>query len=121
MSIAARVGARAAGTPPLANQSVMSLAVKRRILPDLHAEMQRNPALAGGVRSRVQIERRQRSAAILQRAIARDELPGDVDIELFNDAGAGVLYWRMIITRDRAGSDFVEALTHFIIAGLQKS
>lgn len=92
----------------------------RRILPDLHAEMQRNPALAGGVRSRVQIERRQRAASILQRAIARGELPADTDIELFNDAGGGMLYWRMIITRDRADRDYLEALTTFIVAGLQK-
>jgi AcrR family transcriptional regulator len=92
----------------------------RRILPDLHAEMQRNPALAGGVRSRVQIERRQRSASIIQRAIARGELPANVDIDLFNDAAGGMLYWRMIITGERADRLYVGALARFIIAGLRK-
>lgn len=93
----------------------------RRILPDLHAEMQRNPALAGGVRSRVQIERRKRSAAILQRAIARGELPADVDIDLFNDAAGGMLYWRMVITRERADRHYLDTLTGFVVAGLKKN
>lgn len=93
----------------------------RRILPDLHAEMQRNPALAGGVRSRVQIERRQRAASILERAIARGELPAGADADLFNDAAGGMLYWRMIITRERADRHYVEALARFVVAGLRKT
>lgn len=93
----------------------------RRILPDLHAEMQRNPDLAGDVRGRLQIERRRRTATILERAVTRGELPADVDIDLFNDAVGGLLYWRLIITREKADRAYVEALARFIMAGLQNA
>lgn len=64
----------------------------RCILPDLHAEMQRNPQLANDVRSRLQIERRRRAATVIERAIARGDVPATVDDKLFNDAAGGLLY-----------------------------
>ena len=91
----------------------------RRILPDLHAEMQRNAGLAGEVRGRLQIERRRRAAIVLDRAIARGDLPATVDIKLFNDAAGGLLYWRLIITRERADRRYIDGLVQFIIAGLR--
>lgn len=91
----------------------------RRILPDLHAEMQRNPALANPVRGRLQTERRARAATVLDRAIARGDVPATVDTALFNDAAGGLLYWRIIITRERADRGYVDALVNFIIAGLR--
>lgn len=91
----------------------------RRILPDLHAEMQRNSDLAGNVRGRLQIERRQRTATILERAVARGELPADVDVDLFNDAVGGLIYWRLIITRGKPDREYIGTLTRFIVAGLQ--
>ncbi|WP_347514111.1 TetR/AcrR family transcriptional regulator [Mesorhizobium sp. CAU 1741] len=90
----------------------------RRILPDLHAEMQRNPALANDIRGRLQRERRRRAATVLERAIARGELPATVDTKLFSDAAGGLLYWRMIITRETADRSYIEGLVRFIIAGL---
>ncbi|MDB5613169.1 MAG: TetR/AcrR family transcriptional regulator [Devosia sp.] len=90
----------------------------RRILPDLHAEMQRNRDLAHDVRGRLQIERRRRAAMVLERAIARGDLPATVDTKLFNDAVGGLLYWRLIITRERADRSYIDGLVTFIIAGL---
>lgn len=91
----------------------------RRILPDLHAEMQRNLELAGDIRARLQTERRRRTATILKRAVSREELPADVDVNLFIDAVGGLLYWRMIITCEKADRVYVENLTQFILAGLR--
>lgn len=91
----------------------------RRILPDLHAEMQRNPDLAADIRGRLQTERRRRTATIVERAVARGELTADVDVNLFNDAVGGLLYWRLIITREKPDRIYIETLTRFIIAGLQ--
>ena len=90
----------------------------RRILPDLHAEMQRNPVLAENIRGRLQLERRRRAATVLERAIARGDLPMTVDAKLFNDAAGGLLYWRIIITREPANRDYIDGLVRFIIAGL---
>lgn len=90
----------------------------RRILPDLHAEMQRNPELANNVRGRLQIERRRRAATVLERAILRGDVPATVDTKLFNDAAGGLLYWRLIITREPADSRYIDGLVNFIIAGI---
>jgi AcrR family transcriptional regulator len=90
----------------------------RRILPDLHAEMQRNPALAENIRGRLQGERRRRAATVLERAISRGDLPMTVDAKLFNDAAGGLLYWRLIITRELADRDYIDSLVRFIIGGL---
>jgi len=90
----------------------------RRILPDLHAEMQRNPALAGDVRGRLQTARRGRAASVVQRAIARGELKATTDVTLFNDAAGGMLYWRVIITRETADRAYIEGLVQFILGGL---
>ena len=90
----------------------------RRILPDLHAEMQRNPGLAKDVRGRLQGERRRRAASVLERAIARGDLPTTLDTKLFNDAAGGMLYWRLIITHERADRRYIDGLVNFIIAGL---
>ena len=90
----------------------------RRILPDLHADMQRNPSLAQHVHGRLQTERRRRAATVLDRAIARGDLPATVDTKLFNDAAGGLLYWRIIITREPANRAYIDGLARFIIAGL---
>lgn len=90
----------------------------RRILPDLHAEMQRNAALADNVRGRLQIERRRRAGIVVERAIARGDLPATVDTEFFNDAVGGLLYWRMIITRGPADRNYIDGLVDFVMAGL---
>lgn len=81
--------------------------------------MQRNSDLAGNVRGRLQIERRQRTATILERAVARGELPADVDVDLFNDAVGGLIYWRLIITRGKPDREYIGTLTRFVVAGLQ--
>lgn len=54
----------------------------RRILPDLHAEMNRTPELAAAVRDGIQVERRTRGTLVLSRAIVRGELRPHLDVEL---------------------------------------
>lgn len=93
----------------------------RRILPDLHAEMPRNPDLAARIRGKVQIERRKRGTALLARAVARGELPADVDAELASDALGGMIYWRMIVTGGVADRRYLEQLTTFIVSGLRST
>jgi AcrR family transcriptional regulator len=87
----------------------------RQILADLHAEMTRNSQLADRVRNRLQKERRSRGSAILQKAIARNEIAAGTHEELFNDVGAAALYWRMVITGGTADDHYVEALVQMIL------
>ncbi len=90
----------------------------RRILPDLHAEMARTSALSAEIRNTLQYERRERGKIIVDRAIARGELPKSTDRDLANDALAGILYWRMIVTGGRVGRAEIDKIARFIAAGL---
>ena len=90
----------------------------RRILPDLHAEMARTSALSAEIRNTLQYERRERGKVIVDRAIARGELPKDTDRELANDALASILYWRIIVTGGRVNRVEIDKIARFIAAGL---
>lgn len=93
----------------------------RRILPDLHAEMIRSPELAAIIRGRLQKERRERGAAIVHHAIKRGEISAETDPEIVNDALAGMLYWRVIVTGGRVDSKYLDDLANFIVASLCSS
>lgn len=87
-----------------------------RILPDLHAEMPRNPELAAAIRGKLQTERRRRGAAVFAHAVARGELSPTVDTELLNDAIGALIYWRLVVTRGRADNAYLDRLTALIVA-----
>ncbi len=89
-----------------------------RILPDLHAEMVRDPDLARAVRSGVQERRRAKAAEVLERAISRGEIPPDTDIDIALDLLGSALYWRLIITRQPTGPGYLERLTSMLLAAL---
>ena len=89
-----------------------------RILPDLHAEMPRNPELAAAIRSNLQINRRARAEEILERAISRGELAPDIDKDLAIDMLGALLYWRMIVTRQTADDAYLARLTDLVLRAL---
>lgn len=91
----------------------------RRILPDLHAEMARTSDLSAEIRSTLQQERRERGKVIVDRAVARGELPAGADRELANDALASILYWRIIVTGARVTREDIYRIARFIEAGLK--
>ena len=68
----------------------------RRILPDLHAEAARSPQMRD-LNDRVARSRRDRAQVLLDRAIARGELPADLDCDLALDLLPAPLYWRMVV------------------------
>ena len=90
----------------------------RRILPDLHAEMARNGELSGEIRATLQYERRERAKVIIDRAVARGELPKSADYEIANDSLASILYWRIIVTGGNVSRAEIEKIARFIRAGL---
>lgn len=89
-----------------------------RILPDLHAEMPRNRELAVAVRSTLQRNRRERAEEVFRRAITRGELPADLDLDLATDLLGSMIYWRMIVTRQPAGTAYLVNLTDLILNAL---
>lgn len=90
-----------------------------RILPDLHAEMPRNPEFAAAVRSSLQVVRRDKCKEMLARAIVRGDLPADLDLELAADLLGSMIYWRVIVTRQPARNAYLENLTELALRALR--
>ncbi len=84
----------------LTGRRLMRHPLVRRIMPDLYASMAWEPTLAAALRptssaSVVKVK------TLVDRAIARGELPAGVDRQLATDFLVGPLYWRLIVLRER--------------------
>jgi AcrR family transcriptional regulator len=89
------------------------------IVLDMLAETARNPELATALRDAAAPTRRALADAVLQRAIDRGELAGDVDHELGIDLLISPLLFRLLITGDSVTDDYLTRLTGMIIGGLR--
>lgn len=90
-----------------------------RVLPDLVAEMVCNPELGEVVGLLVGEPKRERTAEIFRRAIARGELPQDTDIELALDLIAAPVYWRFVVRAAKAGPTYLDDLTDTLLRALR--
>ncbi|OLR92709.1 TetR/AcrR family transcriptional regulator [Actinokineospora bangkokensis] len=91
-----------------------------RILPDLTAEATRTPALAGVIADMIGEPRRARGAEVLTRAVARGELPADVDVELAMDLVAAPLYWRVRVRQAELEDDYLDKLVDLLVRALTR-
>jgi AcrR family transcriptional regulator len=89
-----------------------------RILPDLVAEMGRNPGLSGTVEGMIGQPRRERGVVILQRAIERGELDPSTDLELALDLLAAPIYWRLLVRAGHVESGYLDKLTVLVSRAL---
>jgi hypothetical protein len=89
-----------------------------KILPDLAAETARNPELGEFVKSMIGAPRRERSAAMLRRAVDRGELRADVDLELVQDLIAAPIYWRLSVRGFEVGPDYLDQLADLILRSI---
>lgn len=89
-----------------------------RIMPDLVAEAKRNDTLADAMATQVEAPRRTRGKAMVDRAIARRELPHDVDRELLLDLLAAPIFWRISVRRKTVAPDYLESLTDAVLVML---
>jgi AcrR family transcriptional regulator len=85
-----------------------------RILPAVVAEAAVNPEMREVLRTFTR-ERRLRPRAIVERAIARGELPPDTDIELLLDVTGGTVLYRELIAHTTADEDFVVRLVDSLL------
>lgn len=90
----------------------------RRILPDLLAERARSDELAPLLET-IAMARRGRAEALLDRAIARDELPVTLDRALALDLLPSPLYWRMIVNQRRISSAELRRQAHVLAVALK--
>lgn len=101
----------------LAIRRVLRHQTIRRIVSDIHAELERNAGLAAAVRP-FQEARRARAHGVVARAIARGELPDTTDSALAADLLAAPLYWRIAVLGQRASRRYTENLAQVIVRGL---
>ncbi|MCZ4519353.1 TetR/AcrR family transcriptional regulator [Rhodococcus ruber] len=92
-----------------------------KILPDLVAESARNHRLGELHTQMIGTPRRERAVQIFERAVARGELPEDMDVELALDLVAGPLYWRSTVRGADVDSAYLDHLTDVIVAALTGS
>jgi AcrR family transcriptional regulator len=90
----------------------------RRILTDLHAQIERTPALEAAIRP-FQRARRERINGLLDRAITRGELTPDVDRETAADLIAAPLYWRMAVLGGRSDRHHIAQLARMLAHALR--
>lgn len=97
---------------------MLRLPLVRRLLPDMLAENARAKTLSDNTK-RLQKARRERGAAIVDRAVARGELPENCDRDLAADLIGAPLYWRMMVTRQPTDAQSMERLARAIVAGIR--
>ncbi len=90
----------------------------RRIIMDLHAEIERTPALETAIRP-FQRARRERINGLLDRAIERGELSPSVDRETAADLIAAPLYWRLAVVGGRSNRDHIARLARMLASALR--
>lgn len=89
----------------------------RRIVTDLHAEIERAPALDRAIRP-FQRARRERINTLLDRAIERKEVSPFIDRETAADLIAAPLYWRLAVLGGRSDRDHIRRLARMLAAAL---
>jgi AcrR family transcriptional regulator len=92
----------------------------RRIITDLHGEIERTPALEKAIRP-FQRARRERIDALIDRAIERRELSSSVDREMAADLIAAPIYWRLAVIGGRSDSGYIKRLARITSAALRAS
>jgi hypothetical protein len=89
-----------------------------RIIPAVLAEAGLDPELERVLRDSVETPRRANAAKILQRAIARGELPPDCDIDLGLDLMIAPVYFRLLVRGRDLDAAGIERLADGVAAAL---
>jgi AcrR family transcriptional regulator len=101
----------------LAVRRILRHPLVRRILPDLYTAIPREPALAEAMRPG-EMAREKKVEALVDRAIARGELPADVDRRTATDILIGPLYWRVVVLGERCDRRRLKALASMTAAAI---
>jgi AcrR family transcriptional regulator len=91
------------------------------VLAGLIAEAQRDPVLAVTWRERVIERLRQQHRIMLDRAVARGEIPAETDYEVVLDLMFGAGYHRLLHGHQPLTDRFAQEVIRYVVAGLQHS
>jgi AcrR family transcriptional regulator len=100
----------------------MSVALRHplalQIIPDLLAETARNPEIAATLQAALRETQIGISAAVLEKAIDRGEIPAGTDVQLALDLAIGPLYWRLAVVRSKLPKRYLDDLADRVTAAL---
>ncbi len=99
----------------LAGRRLMRHPLVRRIMPDLYAAMAWEPALAAALRP-TETASQKKVTTLIDRAVARGELPADVDRALATDFLIGPLYWRLAVLGERCTREQLKQIARMTAA-----
>jgi AcrR family transcriptional regulator len=91
------------------------------ILASLVAEAQRDPVLAASWRERVVERLRDQHKVMLDRAVARGEIPAETDYDVALDLMFGAAYHRLLHGHQPLTDQFARQVIRYLVAGLQHS
>src|ERR1700722_1711977 len=101
----------------LSLRRVLQNRIIRRVVLDLYAEIDREPALKAAIRP-FKDDRRKRVSTLIDRAIARGEAPADIDRETAADFMVSTLFWRVAVTGGRSDRRHIETLARMTAAAI---
>ena len=90
----------------------------RRILIDLHAETEHEPLLKAAIQPFIEA-RRKRVMILIDRAIARREVPQTIDIETAADFMVSALYWRLVVIGGSSDNQHLEPVARMVAAAMR--
>lgn len=102
----------------LAGRRLMRHPMVRRIMADLYASMEREPALAAALRPS-EAASEKKVTSLVDRAVARGELSGDVDRRLATDFLIGPLYWRLVVLGERCTRQQLKTMARMTAAAFR--
>jgi AcrR family transcriptional regulator len=91
----------------------------RMIYVDLLANGMRNPVLADALTTHIGLPRRARGMRILDRAVARGELPDSIDREMVLDLIGAPVFWRLVARREDLTPAYLDRLAAVLAHGIQ--
>ncbi len=91
------------------------------ILASLIAEAQRDPVLGAAWRTRVVEQLRAQHRIMLNRAVARGEIPAGTDQEVVLDLIFGAAYHRLLHGHQPLTDSFARKVVDVVVAGIQRS
>jgi AcrR family transcriptional regulator len=87
------------------------------VIPELAAELVRDPALAAQFREQILRPRRSIVTEIVRKAVDRGELPPDVDVELLLDVFAGAVFYRHVVSGEPVTERLADQLVALLLDG----
>ncbi|WP_433828140.1 TetR/AcrR family transcriptional regulator [Actinoplanes sp. CA-015351] len=93
--------------------------IASQIIPDLMAEAARNPQIAETLQGALRTQQQALAEKLVGQAVTRGELPEGTDPKLAVDLMLGPLYWRLAISRDPIGDEYLEQLAAAVTGALK--